>query len=851
MLCTGGVLSTSIDTFESGNFNIPPWATSGTGMDVNSQAKYLGNYGAYIPLGTNYVYYAIPGGEKLSVDYNYWIYVASGANTSYYCLEQDSGTQKCSGSGNEIQVYYQRNGTGKIGYFVYDTNNGDSGNQTIVATTPQDAWYNILIHLDWNGTVIFRAFNTAGTMLGQTSHVFNATPTLKAVTLFGNDNTAYFDNVTFLGGVNESLNTTFSTTVNPIPATITLTDTTVPINVTINDWNWLVNETQSGILDNNLQNTSFSGATEYTDYNICLQTTGTGNITGNPFFSQTCSNVNTGKWFGDTNFTFFDETTGTGTTATLDFNGTQYTGTSFYLPSKQITNESTTNVPISFTITKTGHGTRYYTVDMNKYSDLNIGFVLLDLNKGQDTEFKFWETDQTTLLSNAQILILHKDKNRVVARRETNTNAEQTFFLNTADGNYVFYITASDGNTFTYNAISLTVNRPKAETTGLNIDANWNLYLAGLGATSDTNLSANSKILAIYSDTIQAFITTISSNNVTPEYYSRSYDMKSIGNANLTLQPYLVTTDESTQVKIITQQDDGAQIKPYSGLTIKIYKLIPNGGRSLVQQILTDAKGEGLSYLVVGGSYEFEIYSPDNNLLSFDGDTTPSIVIASATVYITIDTSSTGESYIGQKYWSVTWNPTKTYFVKALTGTQVFGFVLSNSDGADMNITAFVTQNDHNFVVYNPALTSSTTVTYNHAGINWTDINKGTITHTIILRVDGNTYIFTQSYVVQTSFGGYYDPIEGLKSGLREDFGCSTTGVCFPTLIIALLLCTGLVVFLALKTRMFGGQGSAIIFVIGLSLFTYLTWVPLELTLVVVIIVAAFVINDRGQRGEQ
>jgi len=42
-------------------------------------------------------------------------------------------------------------------------------------------------------------------------------------------------------------------------------------------------------------------------------------------------------------FFFYDELTQLPISATIDFNGTSYTGTTFSLPTKQITNNSSTN----------------------------------------------------------------------------------------------------------------------------------------------------------------------------------------------------------------------------------------------------------------------------------------------------------------------------------------------------------------------------------------------------------------------------------------------------------------------------------------------------------------------------
>jgi hypothetical protein len=550
-------------------------------------------------------------------------------------------------------------------------------------------------------------------------------------------------------------------------------------------------------------------------------------------------------------FNVYDENTNTllsGVSVTLDGN-TQTTGAGGQVIFDSNSMFTDANVSHTISIGKTNYLTRFYQADFNKRSNETINFVLLPSSLGSTVSFKFFETDLSTLLSNADIRVTHTALGKVVERLKTNANAEADFNLNVSDGNYVFNIKAEDGTQFVYSTVSLTIGKPKAEATGTTIDANWNVYLSGVGASNDVNLTVNSKVLAIYSETVNSYIATISSNNISPEYYPRSYQMRSFGNQALTLQPYLASTDDATQIKLVTSQDNGTEIKAYPYITIKIYKLVPIVGKALMEQVVTDIKGEALVYLGVGNTYEFQLFDSSNTQLDFDGDFEPTINVAGATIYFTIDTSGTGTSYVSQKYWAITWNPVSASITKLSTGTKAFGFTISNPDGADMNIVSIIKQNDTNFRVdYN--ISSATTFTVLHSAINWADINKGIVQQKVILIVDGNTYIFIQNYSINTAFGGYYNPIEGLKSGIRGDFGCSATGVCFPTLLIAVIICTGLVVFISLKTSMVGGQGSAAIFVIGLAGFTYLTWVPLELTLVVTIIIAAFIINDRGGRGE-
>lgn len=637
--------------------------------------------------------------------------------------------------------------------------------------------------------------------------------------------------------------------IDKINEQINFTDTTTDFNtlehIELTDWNWYVDT----VLSSTDQNWTKTGVNQYEDYNVALNVCGTYDT--NIYCDYIEKTASTGKWFGDTNFYFYDELTGLDINATIDFNGTEYTGTSFYLPSRQITNESSTNSTYTFTITKTGYGTRYYTTDMNKYTDLNVGFLMLPDTNGSNVQFKFYETDQTTILSNADILVRHTTKAyNTISKRKTNSSGEITFFLNTLDSGYTFHITASDEDTFDYNTVSLTISKPRSESTGLTIDANWGLVLGGLSASSDLNIDSTSSVLAIYSDTIRAYIITISSNSLDPIYYSRKYELFSTGNTAILLQPFLSTTDESTQIKLVTNQDDGADVKAYPGITIKIYKFLPALGRSLIEQVITDAKGEALVYLIVGDTYEFEVYDSSGNLIPFEGTLINDIKVTSADIYFTVNTSSGVITSLGQNYWYVTWDPTNTSVTKLTTGTKTFKHTVFNDSLDDLNIISYYTQNDVNLAWKN-TISSLGEIEITMDSINWADLNIGNLEATIIIYKDQNYYVFKYHYVINKAFGGYYNPIiDGLQNGIRKDLSCPATGLCVPTLIIAWIVCVGMIIFLSLKTHLIGGQGAAGIFVAGTIFFTYLNWVPLELTLVVVVIVAAFIINDKGGRGE-
>jgi hypothetical protein len=88
----------------------------------------------------------------------------------------------------------------------------------------------------------------------------------------------------------------------------------------------------------------------------------------------------------------------------------------------------------------------------------------------------------------------------------------------------------------------------------------------------------------------------------------------------MTLQPYLPESYTATTIKIITEQDNGITVTRYPNVTVKIYKTLADEGRSLVEQTITDAKGEAFVSLVAGDTYEFEVYA-NGSIVDFYGDT--------------------------------------------------------------------------------------------------------------------------------------------------------------------------------------------------------------------------------------
>jgi len=157
-------------------------------------------------------------------------------------------------------------------------------------------------------------------------------------------------------------------------------------------------------------------------------------------------------------------------------------GTDYNLSNSLTINLSTfplTSTQYTATFTIEGYGTRYYTADFNRFSVIDLNFLMLPNDEGRNIEFQVFAADETTKYSNTYVeMFNHNVNNWVAGRRKTDADGFVTFFLNPNDENYTMKIYST--TTVDYNAMTLTVNKPKDELTGLTIDGNWSMEVTGL-----------------------------------------------------------------------------------------------------------------------------------------------------------------------------------------------------------------------------------------------------------------------------------------------------------------------------------------------------------------------------------
>jgi len=536
--------------------------------------------------------------------------------------------------------------------------------------------------------------------------------------------------------------------------------------------------------------------------------------------------------YGNSTFNFYDESTELvlnditwSVSPALDGNtGSTLTGTN----QLDINLGGITSTNYTFTFTLTDYGTRYYQIDLNQFSDLNIGFALNPDTNSIDIPLKVYQTDETTIFSNTYVeLYLPSKGNLIVGRLKTDASGETSFNLSTIDQNY--YANVNMGE-YTYQPVALTVLYPKNEETLAQITEDWkiditqNLYIS----YSDLNTS---KVIYLLPNTANAYNIKISDMN--GNYFSRTYAQIYPGNPlTASLQPYLVSISTGLLTTItVLDASTGTAI---NNVTIKIYKYISGLGRTLVEQVVSDSKGQALSLLVLNGEYEFETYIDGVLTNIFD------ISATSNTIYIYLEQSGTIPS-LNTGLFTANWTPSN---LVQSTGTETFTSTLNNVYSRNITVYAYLLQNGVNLSpVQNWTGTDAThTFTFNPS---WTDMNNTITSKLIVHDSDGNIYVLEKNYDITTMFGSNVNLLQIFQYGLRSDLGCTATGVCMPLLVIAVLMAIGLGLYVSSLMGSIGSQSVSVVFGLIMALFTFLNWVPIELMGVVAIIILAFLVNER------
>jgi hypothetical protein len=548
--------------------------------------------------------------------------------------------------------------------------------------------------------------------------------------------------------------------------------------------------------------------------------------------------------YGNIRFNIYDENTGTALKGvTINDGTTDYsTGANYYY---DFNLQGTTTQTKTYTISKTGYSTRTYTLDQNQFLDLNINFALLPTELSQEINFKFFKPDEITAYAN--IYIETKKGTLTLGRQKSNTLGEIKINLDQNATGITFDMNNGEN---TYQAVLLTINRPKSETTLIDIPENWGYEISGLASYIDSNVSTNTKVFAIYSNTVRSYSIQISSASITPKYAPRKYDVQIIGDQNTyTLQPYLIDNEVSVTTTLYTINAYTNQA--ISDVTIKIYRNLPVTGRTLIEQTITDAKGQSIVYLILNQTYSFEI-SIGETIIRTE---TYTITATSSGIWFKIDPGyvfetkpalnnvlaywTPGKNWLGESDANIS---TKIEYQTAVSNTRTVSSVriTCDNDGGELFQDNFS----------NPTVPFTQTYDFNLITKTINSVNfDGNYPITCLTRItlnDGNVIEATQTYVVRND-----SPQQNLGFNLRPVFGCTATNdpnipcpsMIFFALLATMMLTAGIMIESGFTQPEFAG----ILFFVGLGFFTFFTWIP-PFLYVVALVIALLVYVALGVR---
>lgn len=460
------------------------------------------------------------------------------------------------------------------------------------------------------------------------------------------------------------------------------------------------------------------------------------------------------------------------------------------------------------------HSAREFGFDLNSSSIIDENVILLSTPKGRSIEFQFFGTDETTLLTDAEVTVTNLTADKLAYRKVlTNNQGKITLFINPDDANYQFNI-VDDTETVNYLSAIVTVKPPKRESDKTTIlPINFQIQLTGL-AQRDVNNASGDVNFIVYANTSAFYNFAV---DVNADFFERKYDIKLKGDTSLfILQPYLVSTSIGVSTKVLTQNI--FDFSPIGGVEIQIFKFLSGEGRVLVETVVTDSKGEAFISGITNDNYEFEVFFNDV-LIS-----TPVITVTSTTITIQFNPTI----YEGGKpkpLVSVVFVPGGGQLIAS---NETLTQLLTIRNGTLSSVRIF-SQDANSNILYDRTFGAITSNVINIANdLNLWDENIQMVLTVRITLTDGNTIDFNDSYFAYRPFIVGNVVINILKEEIKADFGCSTNlnEACSPLVIITLILTLMMCGVIVTVTPLRDPLGVMAFSIIPISFFAYINWIP-------------------------
>ena len=328
-------------------------------------------------------------------------------------------------------------------------------------------------------------------------------------------------------------------------------------------------------------------------------------------------------------------------------------------------------------------------------------------------------------------------------------------------------------------------------------------------------------------------------------YFERKYVVTvTPGTYTYILQPYLVLQASSVSTKLVTQNKMDYSPIPY--VNVKIFKWISGSGRTLMEDVTTDAKGEAFVSGIINNSYEFEVYYGGVKISDLN------ITFTSSSVYLRfVPTVYTPPQVSG--FVTVNFSP---FSDKLLPGQSVLSQSVKVYNSLIVLVRVFVVQ-DNNVLLFDRNVFSGSAETFtNYMNkdtnlIGW-DVNRTATVSVQVTISDGNVFDFNKNYRAYDGNSLSDFTLRALTLDVPGIFGCNigSDGLavnCYPlwllSLVIALSAGGSVMVFMPLPVN--GPIYGAAVACVFLGIFTLLGWFNAFLLAFAVIMLIIFVIQAR------
>lgn len=406
-------------------------------------------------------------------------------------------------------------------------------------------------------------------------------------------------------------------------------------------------------------------------------------------------------------------------------------------------------------------------------------------------------------------------------------------YSNADDGNYAIIgsiatgadFNASDGNFTIANDVNLRVNIPIDESTGAIIDFIKYYYIVkvlndGIETTYSVNTDVN-----YFGIPISEEITVLIDTNVDAAYWGREYFLLyETATLTDTIQPYLAPVGSSVLTTIHTVTNTTLTAIP--DMRIKVYKDLP-GGRTLINESVTDGKGETAVAFVISDNYELEVYN--GTTLLFEENYVATSTTNNHYIYLpeegSIDTPTIQN--VSVRYLPAMRERTSKDFNISI-------IVASNNDAI---VSARINLINNGIVVFDSGIDTGIAADGNTYIINVNDLpgldTKYTLDANVVIVLTDGSIIISKENSWRFYFIGIAEdsPLWLLTNGMRRDFGCqynSDTALgttCQPLFLIAIFIIFFGIGGLALSSIR-NATALAIMSIIMTSFFVYITWIP-------------------------